>query len=96
MTNNPSLLHAACGLTEEAGEFMGHIKKHVFLGHPLNQEAAIKELGDIRFYMELAAHLLGVSMEEVERRNVEKLRDRYPEGFSTEASVNRKEDSNGA
>jgi len=33
--------------------------------------------------------------EEVEHRNVAKLCERYPNGFSTEASLNRKEDSSG-
>jgi NTP pyrophosphatase (non-canonical NTP hydrolase) len=76
-----SLINAALGLTEESGEVAGLIKKAEFHGRALDREALIKELGDVRWYLEIAAHCLGVTMGEVEERNVAKLKERYPNGF---------------
>lgn len=38
------------GLTGEVGELVELIKKHLFHGHPLDQDKVIKELGDVLFY----------------------------------------------
>lgn len=86
-----ALLNCALGLTGEAGETADLIKKHVFHGHPLDKDKLIKELGDIRYYLEVIAHELGVEMHEIERINTEKLAKRYAQGFTPEASLNRKE-----
>ncbi len=75
------LINSAMGLCGESGEFSELIKKHVFYGTPLDEQKAIKELGDIRWYLELAAYCLNVSMDEIEQINVDKLRERYPDGF---------------
>ena len=70
---------------------MDLLKKHRFHGHELNRDALIKELGDVAWYLAEAATALDVDLEEILIRNVEKLKARYPEGFSTERSVNRTE-----
>ena len=50
-----------------------------------------EELGDVcRYVAELAAGL-GVTLDEVMGRNIEKLRMRYPEGFDAERSMHREE-----
>ncbi|MEO5367574.1 MAG: nucleoside triphosphate pyrophosphohydrolase family protein [Magnetococcus sp. WYHC-3] len=90
-SKSPFLLNAASGLAGESGEFCDLVKKHVFHGATLDRDKVIKELGDIRWYLEQAAYLMDVSMEEIERLNVEKLRKRYPEGFNTQASIERKD-----
>jgi len=51
----------------------------------------IEELGDILWYVAVYAHDIGVDLEEVAERNIEKVAKRYPNGFSAEASINRKE-----
>ncbi len=84
-----SLLNGALGLCGEAGELADQIKKIVFHGHARDTDKLINELGDVRWYMELLCSELGTTMEEVERRNVEKLRKRYPNGFSEKDSVGR-------
>lgn len=80
------IINAALGLTGESGEFADQIKKWLFQDHPLDNAKLINELGDIRFYLELACYAIGVSLEEVEKQNSAKLRKRYPNGFTTEAS----------
>jgi NTP pyrophosphatase (non-canonical NTP hydrolase) len=85
------LLNAALGLCGEAGEVGDTIKKWQFHAHPLDEAALRKELGDVLWYVALACDALGLQMGEVMAENIEKLRRRYPEGFSSERSLNRPE-----
>ena len=84
------LINGVMGLCGESGEAIDIVKKHLHQGHELDREKLIKELGDIAWYLAETATALDVSLEEVLERNIEKLRSRYPEGFSAERSVNRK------
>ncbi len=63
---------------------MGH-------GHELDFEKAELELGDVLWYVSNAAYLLGTDLETIARRNLEKLKKRYPNGFTQQDSINRKE-----
>ena len=84
---------AALGLNGEAGEIADHVKKVMFHGHPLDDDTRdkiAKEIGDILWYCSLASRGIGLDLSEVARMNVDKLRKRYPEGFSTELSMNRR------
>ena len=83
------LSNAALGLAGEAGETADMVKKHLFHEHPLDHDAIVKELGDCLWYVAAMATTLGVSLDEVGERNIEKLRRRYPDGFSAERSLNR-------
>ena len=85
------LINAVMGLCGESGEAIDIVKKHLAQGHELDREHLIKELGDIAWYLAEAAHVLGVDLEEVLQRNIDKLRARYPEGFDTKKSLNRNE-----
>ena len=84
------LLNGALGLTGEAGEVADMVKKHIFHKHQLDRFELVKELGDVCWYLALICHALNVSLEEVMDLNVKKLKERYPNGFSVEASINRK------
>jgi NTP pyrophosphatase (non-canonical NTP hydrolase) len=48
-----------------------------------------KELGDLQYYHTWLVDTLGFDASEVAQENVDKLRKRYGEGFSVEASLNR-------
>ena len=91
LTEQEILLNAVMGLCGESGEVIDHVKKHLCHGHALNKEALVKELGDVAWYLAEAATALGVSLEDILKGNIEKLKRRYPEGFSTEASIAHKE-----
>ena len=56
-----------------------------------NYEKLLEEVGDVAWYLAETAHALGVSLEEVCQRNIDKLRARYPEGFSAERSLHRQD-----
>ena len=81
------LLHAALGLTGEAGEFADAVKKHAIYDQPLNLENAEEELGDLLWYVALGCHALGVSMKDIAQRNINKLRVRYPEKYDDELAL---------
>jgi NTP pyrophosphatase (non-canonical NTP hydrolase) len=82
---------ATMGLAGECGEFVDLVKKHRYHGVPFDRAEAIKELGDVRWYFEVLCHCLDTTIEEVEHINTTKLRARYPDGFSTKASIDRKD-----
>lgn len=90
-THEQQLANAALGLTGEAGEVAEVIKKHLFHATPLDQEALAKELGDCLWYIGAFATVLGLSLDDIAQKNIDKLRRRYPEGFDTERSRNRTE-----
>lgn len=83
------LLNAALGLSDEAGEFSGHLKKVLFHGHKLNLTDFIEEAGDVLWYLAQAAKAIGITLEEIGERNIEKLKIRYPEKFEDHKSINR-------
>jgi len=83
------LRNAAYGLNGEAGEVIDLLKKHEFQGHELDREKIIDELGDVQWYIALAATSLGVTLEEIQQRNIAKLIKRYPDGFDKSRSINR-------
>lgn len=89
--DNPRLLQGLIGLNDEAGEALGILKKHMFHGHWLDKEHLAKELGDVAWYLAVSADALGYKLEDIFKINIDKLQKRYPEGFDTEHSVNRKE-----
>ena len=83
------LMDAAAGLAEEAGETLGRVRKHLYVGHPLDRDGLVKELGDALWCLAAVATALDVPLHEVAEANIAKLRKRYPDGFSAEASVRR-------
>ena len=85
------LINGVMGLCGESGEAIDIVKKHISQGHELDKEKLVKELGDIAWYLAETAYALGVDLEEVLELNIQKLKNRYPDGFTTENSVNRKE-----
>ncbi len=85
------LINGVMGLCGESGEAIDIVKKHLAQGHALDRDALIKELGDVAWYLAEAAYALDVSLEEVLAKNIEKLKKRYPEGFSVDGSIVRQE-----
>jgi len=81
LSDDERLLDAAAGLAEEAGEVLGHVRKHVMQGRALDRDAVVKELGDALWCLAVAARCIDMPMSEVAARNAEKLRRRHPNGF---------------
>lgn len=83
------LRNAAYGLNGEAGEVIDLLKKHEFQGHELDRDKIIDELGDVQWYIALAATACDITLEEIQQRNIDKLKKRYPDGFDKARSINR-------
>lgn len=87
--NGFSLIVFVLGLGGEAGEVIDLVKKHIGHGHALDRDKLRTELGDVLWYVSAIAGALGFTLEEVAQANIDKLKKRYPDGFTTERSVNR-------
>lgn len=87
--NEELVVNCALGLSGESGEVSDHVKKVRFQGHDFDREHVAKELGDISWYVAVMAHAIGYKLDEIMQMNVDKLWERYPEGFDPERSRNR-------
>ena len=74
-------LNWALGIAGESGEYCELIKKMQFHGKPLHCDDAKKELGDILYYVSMAASNLDLQLSDIAQANVDKLKSRYPDGF---------------
>lgn len=91
LNKNDALINSVMGLCGESGEAIDIVKKHIFQGHELDREHLIEELGDIAWYLAEAAFALDVDLDDILSKNIQKLKKRYPDGFSKEKSINREE-----
>jgi len=93
-THQTLLNTAALGLSGESGEIADHVKKVMFHGHPLDdatRDKIAKEIGDILWYCAIGATGIGIALGDIAQMNVDKLRKRYPDGFSSERSIERRD-----
>ena len=85
------VLQGVMGLSGESGECTDIVKKTLFQGHILRVDHLAKELGDVAWYLALAADAIGYDLETIFQMNIDKLKARYPDGFDEELSKHRKE-----
>jgi NTP pyrophosphatase (non-canonical NTP hydrolase) len=78
-TNDPRMF--ALGLAGESGEAVELVKKAFYHGVPYDNAKLVKELGDVMWYVAGLAATYELSLEDIARANLEKLRERYPDGF---------------
>jgi len=92
-TSNASykIENAVLGLNGEAGEVADVWKKYLFQGHELDREKMIDEAGDVLWYLAEMAEGLGITLTDIARHNIDKLKRRYPDGFDPFRSMNRTE-----
>jgi NTP pyrophosphatase (non-canonical NTP hydrolase) len=72
------LADAAAGLAEEAGEALAIVRKHLYQGAPLDPPRIAEELGDVVWCVAALATVLGLSLEDIARGNLDKLARRHP------------------
>lgn len=89
LNGSARLLHAGIGMATESGEILDQLKKHLYYGKVLDEVNLVEEIGDLFFYMAIACDSLGVSFEDVMKKNNAKLRARYGDRFTSEAAINR-------
>lgn len=88
-----TLLYPALGLAEEAGEYVGKVKKlYRDDGGALSDErkaAMLLELGDVLWYLSESALQLGVSLSDIAALNIEKTHRRKANGTLRGSGDNR-------
>lgn len=83
------LLDAIFGLCGETGEVMDAYKKGRFQGHEDYREKMLEECSDCAWYLAKLVDVLGAKLGDVFESNIDKLKKRYPDGFSKDRSINR-------
>ena len=79
------------GLSGEVGELVNIIKKKIYHHHNVDIKDIKEEMGDILWYLSNIANEYNIGLDEVMGGNIEKLKKRYPDGYTQEDSVNRKD-----
>jgi NTP pyrophosphatase (non-canonical NTP hydrolase) len=90
MSKDCQMLCAAMGVAGEAGEVCDMIKKWFEQGREVDKDKLLLELADVSYYVQLMLIALDKTEQEMVDALANKLSKRYPNGFSTEASKNRK------
>lgn len=90
MNNMDMLINGVMGLAGESGECVDLVKKVLFQGHYQDRQRLAKELGDVAWYLAIAAQAIEYPLDTILQMNVDKLLERYPNGFDPECSRNRK------
>lgn len=87
-------LNIAIGIAGEAGEIADLVKKWQFHGHNLDTIKVRDELGDLLWYIAWMASLFRWDLSTIAEENIKKLEKRYPDGFSTQDSITRRDIAN--
>lgn len=88
-SHRDGLFHASLGLAGEAGELCDATKKHLSYGQAPDIDNMVEELGDAMWYIADYATKIGVSLNVVAEKVIQKLAVRYPEKFSDELAKER-------
>lgn len=82
-------VHMALGMVTEASEIADVYKKQIAYGKPLDNINLAEEIGDLMWYIANYCTIKGFDLQEICDTNIEKLRIRYPEKFTSEDAINR-------
>ena len=92
MTEPFMALHAALGVSGEAGELADAVKKEYIYMKPRDRGNIVEELGDLRFYIQAVQNHYEISDGEVLQKNADKLSKRYVSlKYSDEEAIERKD-----
>jgi NTP pyrophosphatase (non-canonical NTP hydrolase) len=89
LNRNEKLSMLGLGLAGEAGEVVELLKKNIYHGHFNTKQELIKELGDVMWYIANLCTENNILLEMVLEENIEKLKKRYPNGFTQVDSIKR-------
>lgn len=84
---NAPAVECCLGIAGEAGEILDLIKKSLMYNKPLDQQRLVLEFGDLFHYFIRLADYYGVSLYTIMEKNAEKLRARFPAGYSNAAAI---------
>ncbi|HET9424344.1 MAG TPA: nucleoside triphosphate pyrophosphohydrolase family protein [Gemmatimonadaceae bacterium] len=79
---NGRLIDGAAGLSEEAGEVLALVRKHLYQGRDLDRDKLEQELGDALWCLAMTARAAGIPFESVAKTNIAKLEKRHADRIS--------------
>lgn len=82
--------HALYGMCAEIGELQALYQK-TYQGHKFDPLHAEKELGDLLWFIAEYCTANGLLLNDVMQKNIDKLKERYPDGFDSYRSLHRVE-----
>jgi NTP pyrophosphatase (non-canonical NTP hydrolase) len=82
-------IHMGLGLITEAGELVDVLKKDLAYGKEIDWVNFQEEIGDILWYIAGLCNINGFDIEKIMDVNIDKLKARYPEKFTSENSIHR-------
>lgn len=85
------ILNASLGLSGEVGELNDMIKKWIFHEKPIDKMHLKKKIGDVCWYIAMMCEAWGFNLEQIMQLNINKLKERYPEGVDVVRANNRKD-----
>ncbi len=88
-TLDGGVYYTAIGLAGEVGELLNKIKKIARDKAQISKEDITSELGDVLWYLSQLATEMGISMEDVAKNNLEKLKGRKERGTISGSGDNR-------
>lgn len=87
--NMIDLIHAELGIRSECCELSQAICASILDNKELDKVNLQEELGDLLWYIALAARAIGTDFETLMEKNIEKLKVRFPDKFTEEKAVER-------
>lgn len=90
------LIHATLGIAGEAGEIVDAVKKHWVYGKKLDVANLKEEVGDLLFYIQALCQVAKIDMVQCLKENEDKLRKRYPNGYTDAAAIERADKKEGS
>ena len=77
-----NLINTALGISSEGGKITGLVQGACVYGKEVNIAALIEKAGDVLWFLTLLSHCMGVTLEDVAKENIRKLKLRFPQGYS--------------
>ncbi len=90
LTFGEQKIHALHGMVGEIGEIHSIYQK-MYQGHAFEVDHVKKEFGDLLWFIAEYCTAKGWSLDDIMRMNIDKLKERYPEGFEEDKSLHRAE-----
>lgn len=81
--------HMFLGMDTELGELKDVFKKNLAYGKPIDWTNVHEEVGDLFWYLFNFCRINSIDPHQVMERNIQKLKTRYPEGFTHDKALNR-------
>lgn len=94
-TPQENFLHGPVGMAKESGEALDHAYRHWNYGKDTDPANVLEEVGDVLFYCQVYLQQIGKNLDDAVEHNVEKLRKRYPDGYSDVAALARADKASG-